>query len=106
MNVVEHCLLVLTGLLIVWIGRWMFFHPERVLKKIYGDLMPATPGRNILLRLWASLWVAIGFWTCIANLIPKTFWTGHFIETQIPVGALVLTCIFLALRRGHHPVRD
>lgn len=73
MNVVEHCLLVLTGLLIVWIGRWMFFHPERVLKKIYGDLMPATPGRNILLRLWASLWVAIGFWTCIAISFPRHF---------------------------------
>lgn len=88
------------GLVIVWLGRWMFFHPEKTLKKIYFDLMSPSKFSNAFFRVFAVMWVVMGLWVSGIQCIPQALWNRYTLGTGVLLGVLVVTCTFLFLRRN------
>ncbi|MHB8486568.1 MAG: hypothetical protein ACYDCM_12710 [Candidatus Acidiferrales bacterium] len=88
------------GLVIVWVGRWMFFHPEKTLRKIYFDLMSPSKFSNAFFRVFAVMWVVMGLWVSVIQCIPQALWNRRAFLTGGVLGVLVVTCTFLLLRRN------
>lgn len=88
------------GLVIVWVGRWMFFHPEKTLKKIYSHLMSPSRFSNAFFHAFAVMWVVMGLWVSGIQCIPQALWNRYALATGSVLGVLVVVCTFLLLRRN------
>jgi hypothetical protein len=91
------------GLLIAWGGRWMFFHPERTLKKIYGDLMSPSRFSKVFFRIFATMWVVIGLSTACEACVSDRLWAKYAFQVMVSLAPVVAVCTFLLLRRGLFP---
>lgn len=93
-----HAAVIAFGLFVVWVGRWMFFHPEKTLRKIYADMMTPSRFSNVFFRIFATTWVVIGLWTACVQFVPQAAWDRYALAIGIVVGLLVIACTFALLR--------
>ena len=102
---------VVFGLFFVWAGRWMFFNPEKALKKLYSDLISPTKFTSTYLRIFGVVCIVVGLWAACSTFVPSNLWDRYGLGTGIAFFIVVVACTFLLLRRNdssrpaHNPKR-
>ena len=89
---------VVFGLLFVVAGRWMFFHPEKALKKSYSDLISPTKFTSTYFRIFGIVCIVGGLWAACTACVPSNLWDRYGLVTGIVLIVVVVTCTFLLLR--------
>jgi len=91
---------VVFGLLFVWVGRWMFFHPEKALKKLYSDLISPTKFTSTYFRIFGIVCIVGGLWAAYSACVPSNLWDRYGLRMWVALIVVVVTCTFLLLRRS------